>query len=113
MFRILLLMLMFTIQAASILMPEMFPFPQIRKLVGHSMCATEKATTTNIMSFDEIQQQVNKKVQKVLKSMSNEEQAVAKPVAKPQPQPTAKPQAVTTPKPTAVQQPDETPVVVQ
>ena len=102
MFRILLLMLMFTVQATSILMPELWPFSAIRHSVRGSLCTAKPQTATNVFSID--------KIKEVARSIVAEQQAVAKqpqtqPTVVAKPQTTTKPQPVTTPVPQTIQQP--------
>ena len=96
MFRILLLMAIFTVMTASVLMPELWPFSMIRASVKASLCESKQTTASNVFSVD--------KIKEVARSIVAEQQAVARKqsVAK---QPTAKPQPVTTPVPQTIQQP--------
>ena len=97
MFRILLLMLMFTVQATSILMPEAWPFSSIRESVRGSLCSIQQTKVKNVISPKELEETVKAMVNKsktILQSTVPQQQQQ---VTVPQPQqPTVNQGTVTT-----------------
>lgn len=90
MFRILLLMLMFTVQATSILMPEAWPFSSIRESVRGSLCSIQQTKVKNVISPKELEETV--------KAMVNKSKTVLQSTV-PQQQTTVPQQQATVPQP--------------